>query len=132
MRTPDLVCLFLLDENRAFDYNLNPVPMHYVVLENPEITYGGQWQPTDSHSDPLAIIIPFRNRHKHLSVLLRNLIVFLQVQRKAFHFYVIEQVRVTLFGLLTIFIWSKFTNLLLSFNENKILKSFHFSSEVLL
>lgn len=46
------------------------------------------------HSPPLqvAILVPFRNRHEHLPVLLRHLIPMLQRQRLRFAFYVVEQV----------------------------------------
>lgn len=40
----------------------------------------------------VAILVPFRNRHEHLPVLLRHLIPMLQRQRLRFAFYVVEQV----------------------------------------
>lgn len=40
----------------------------------------------------MAILVPFRNRHEHLPVLLRHLIPMLQRQRLRFAFYVVEQV----------------------------------------
>lgn len=41
----------------------------------------------------VAILIPFRNRHEHLPILLRHLVPVLQSQRLQFAFYLIEQVR---------------------------------------
>lgn len=41
----------------------------------------------------MAILVPFRNRHEHLPILLRHLVPVLQKQRLQFAFYVIEQVR---------------------------------------
>lgn len=40
----------------------------------------------------VAILIPFRNRHEHLPILLRHLVPVLQKQRLQFAFYLIEQV----------------------------------------
>lgn len=40
----------------------------------------------------VAILVPFRNRHEHLPILLRHLVPVLQKQRVQFAFYVIEQV----------------------------------------
>lgn len=45
-----------------------------------------------------AIIIPFRNRHHHLPILLNNLVPYLLRQRRDFTFYVVEQVITTLPG----------------------------------
>ena len=57
------------------------------------IELGGHWSPCDCiPSARLAIIIPFRERYPHLSILLNNLIPFLQYQRKDFRFFVVEQV----------------------------------------
>lgn len=44
-------------------------------------------------STQVAILIPFRNRHEHLPILLRHLVPVLQKQRLQFAFYLIEQVR---------------------------------------
>lgn len=40
----------------------------------------------------MAILVPFRNRHEHLPILLRHLVPVLQNQRLQFAFYLIEQV----------------------------------------
>lgn len=40
----------------------------------------------------MAILVPFRNRHEHLPILLRHLVPVLQKQRLQFAFYLIEQV----------------------------------------
>lgn len=40
----------------------------------------------------VAILVPFRNRHEHLPILLRHLVPVLQNQRLQFAFYLIEQV----------------------------------------
>lgn len=40
----------------------------------------------------MAILVPFRNRHEHLPILLRHLVPVLQDQRLQFAFYLIEQV----------------------------------------
>lgn len=40
----------------------------------------------------MAILVPFRNRHEHLPILLRHLVPVLQKQRLQFAFYLIQQV----------------------------------------
>ena len=65
---------------------------------------GTRWQGGLCRYDPLqvAILVPFRNRHEHLPVLLRHLIPMLQRQRLQFAFYVVEQVSGSFFSLLSL------------------------------
>uniref|UniRef100_A0A4W5R6A9 Beta-1,4-galactosyltransferase n=1 Tax=Hucho hucho TaxID=62062 RepID=A0A4W5R6A9_9TELE len=59
----------------------------------PSMTLGGYWKPRDCVPRwKVAILVPFRNRHEHLPILLRHLIPALQRQRLQFAFYVVEQV----------------------------------------
>lgn len=51
------------------------------------VTVSSRFVPTQ-----VAILIPFRNRHEHLPILLRHLVPVLQKQRLQFAFYLIEQV----------------------------------------
>ena len=50
----------------------------------------------------MAILVPFRNRHELVPVLLRQLIPMLQRQRLRFAFYVVEQVSGPFFSLLSL------------------------------
>jgi len=53
---------------------------------------GGQWSPNDCNSKAkVAIIIPFRNREKHLMVLLRHLHPVLQRQGLDYRIFVVNQ-----------------------------------------
>nr|XP_054771786.1 beta-1,4-galactosyltransferase 5-like [Lytechinus pictus] len=53
---------------------------------------GGHWVPLDCEPRwKVAIVIPFRNRHKHLSILIRNLIPLLKLQNLEFRIFVSEQ-----------------------------------------
>ncbi|XP_071204997.1 beta-1,4-galactosyltransferase 5 [Salvelinus alpinus] len=59
----------------------------------PSMTLRGYWKPRDCVPRwKVAILVPFRNRHEHLPILLRHLIPALQRQRLQFAFYVVEQV----------------------------------------
>nr|XP_046220958.1 beta-1,4-galactosyltransferase 5 [Oncorhynchus gorbuscha] len=59
----------------------------------PSMTLGGYWKPRDCVPRwKVAILVPFRNRHEHLPILLKHLIPALQRQRLQFAFYVVEQV----------------------------------------
>ena len=68
------------------------------------VVEGTRWLGGLCHCDPLqvAILVPFRNRHEHLPVLLRHLIPMLQRQRLQFAFYVVEQVSGPFFSLLSL------------------------------
>ena len=56
---------------------------------------GGRWTPTKCvPRDRVAIIIPFRDRHKHLVLLLYYLIPMLQRQLLDFRIFVTEQVSI--------------------------------------
>ncbi|XP_072096287.1 beta-1,4-galactosyltransferase 5-like isoform X1 [Mobula birostris] len=60
--------------------------------KDPYMQIGGHWKPRDCIPRwKVAILIPFRNRHEHLPILLKHLIPLLQHQRLEFAFYVIEQ-----------------------------------------
>ncbi|KAG9332613.1 hypothetical protein JZ751_014711, partial [Albula glossodonta] len=59
---------------------------------DPSLGTGGHWKPKDCIPRwKVAILVPFRNRHEHLPILLRHLVPILQRQRIQFGFYVIEQ-----------------------------------------
>ncbi|CAB1336079.1 unnamed protein product [Coregonus sp. 'balchen'] len=89
-------------------YNINgtegrlEVNMSEIALEDvekvllnaePSMTLGGYWKPRDCVPRwKVAILVPFRNRHEHLPILLRHLVPALQKQRLQFAFYVVEQV----------------------------------------
>ncbi|XP_068118016.1 beta-1,4-galactosyltransferase 5-like [Hyperolius riggenbachi] len=76
------------------EVNMSEVQMENLphLLAVDSIRLGGHWKPRDCIPRwKVAILIPFRNRHEHLPVLLRHLIPFLQRQRLQFAFYVIEQ-----------------------------------------
>nr|XP_025709190.1 beta-1,4-galactosyltransferase 5 isoform X1 [Callorhinus ursinus] len=78
------------------DINMSEIAMddiHEIFSKDPAIKLGGHWKPSDCVPRwKVAILIPFRNRHEHLPVLLRHLIPMLQRQRLRFAFYVVEQV----------------------------------------
>ncbi|XP_062060326.1 beta-1,4-galactosyltransferase 5 [Lepus europaeus] len=77
------------------DINMSEIGMddiHEIFSRDPAIKLGGHWKPSDCMPRwKVAILIPFRNRHEHLPVLLRHLIPMLQRQRLQFAFYVVEQ-----------------------------------------
>lgn len=63
-----------------------------VIQENPNVTQGGRYKPPDCISKKkTAIIIPHRNREKHLKYLLYNLHPFLQRQQLNYGIYIIHQ-----------------------------------------
>ncbi|XP_010833423.1 PREDICTED: beta-1,4-galactosyltransferase 5 [Bison bison bison] len=78
------------------DINMSEIGMdaiHELFSKDPTIKLGGHWKPSDCVPRwKVAILVPFRNRHEHLPVLLRHLIPMLQRQRLRFAFYVVEQV----------------------------------------
>ena len=70
------------------------------------MTAGGSWKPCDCGSQSkVAILIPFRDRSSHLSVLLNNLIPFLQYQKRDFTIFVIEQVQLRIHTAVTCDLW---------------------------
>ncbi|XP_039590961.1 beta-1,4-galactosyltransferase 5 [Polypterus senegalus] len=77
------------------DVNMSEITLQEVqqsLLMNSDIMVGGHWKPVDCTPRwKVAILVPFRNRHEHLPILLRHLIPILQRQRLHFAFYVIEQ-----------------------------------------
>ncbi|KAJ8265348.1 hypothetical protein COCON_G00144470 [Conger conger] len=78
------------------DVNMSEIALEEVersLLEGDHsLASGGHWKPHDCVARwKVAILVPFRNRHEHLPILLRHLIPALQRQRIQFGFYVIEQ-----------------------------------------
>ncbi|XP_023652517.2 beta-1,4-galactosyltransferase 5-like isoform X2 [Paramormyrops kingsleyae] len=76
--------------------NMSEVTMEEVekalLHEDPGLAPGGRWRPLDCLPRwKVAILIPFRNRHEHLPILLRHLVPMLQRQHLQFAIYVIEQ-----------------------------------------
>nr|XP_023671553.1 beta-1,4-galactosyltransferase 6-like isoform X2 [Paramormyrops kingsleyae] len=77
------------------DVNMTEMPMEDIYLQFSKYTdvrNAGHWKPGDCKPRwKVAILIPFRNRHEHLPILLRHLIPMLQRQHLQFGFYIIEQ-----------------------------------------
>lgn len=60
---------------------------------------GGHWVPLDCEPKwKVAIVIPFRNRHNHLSILIRNLVPLLKLQMLEFRIFVSEQDNTMIFN----------------------------------
>jgi hypothetical protein len=58
-----------------------------------ELEPGGHYKPPDCRSHhKVAIVIPYRNREKHLRIFLNNMHPFLQKQQLEYGIYVVEQV----------------------------------------
>lgn len=67
--------------------------MEEVQTENPQV-YRGRYQPEECKAlQKVAILIPHRNREKHLMYLLEHLHPFLQRQQLEYGIYIIHQVR---------------------------------------
>ncbi|KAG8002609.1 Beta-1 [Nibea albiflora] len=77
------------------EVNMSEISLEEVersLLEEESIAPGGYWKPKDCLPRwKVAILVPFRNRHEHLPILLRHLVPVLQKQRLHFAFYFIEQ-----------------------------------------
>lgn len=71
------------------------VPSNESLLKaNPDVTSGGEWRPQACVARyHVAVIIAYRNRPKHLPVLLKYLHPMLQHQHIHYRIFVIEQVR---------------------------------------
>uniref|UniRef100_A0A7N6FI27 Beta-1,4-galactosyltransferase n=1 Tax=Anabas testudineus TaxID=64144 RepID=A0A7N6FI27_ANATE len=95
---PSQVCPERLPSMKGrLEVNMTEVSLEEVersLLEGElSIAPGGHWKPKDCLPRwKVAILVPFRNRHEHLPILLRHLVPVLQKQRLQFAFYVIEQV----------------------------------------
>lgn len=63
-----------------------------ILAQNPELAEGGAWRPKDCIArHKVAIIIPYRDRKEHLTVLLSHLHPMLQRQQLDYRIYVVEQ-----------------------------------------
>ncbi|XP_041711662.1 beta-1,4-galactosyltransferase 5-like isoform X1 [Coregonus clupeaformis] len=95
---PSQICPERLPSMKGrLEVNMSEIALEDVekVLLNaePSMTLGGYWKPRDCVPRwKVAILVPFRNRHEHLPILLRHLVPALQKQRLQFAFYVVEQV----------------------------------------
>ena len=59
-----------------------------------DVLLGGEWRPPNCEANThLAVVIPCRDRDRHLRIMLRHLIPILQRQLAHFRIFVVEQVR---------------------------------------
>eukprot|EP00795_Rhopilema_esculentum_P008746 gene8746-14769_t len=73
------------------DVNLDEFANKETFFRN--VKAGGHWNPIQcSAKSKVAVIIPFRNRDKHLAILLRYLHPILQKQKLEYRIFVIEQI----------------------------------------
>lgn len=63
-----------------------------VQISNPHVQFGGKWKPTScSAQQKVAIIIPYRDRWQHLSLLLKYLHTIMMNQQLDYQVIVVEQ-----------------------------------------
>ncbi|XP_065063165.1 beta-1,4-galactosyltransferase 1-like [Rhopilema esculentum] len=75
--------------------DLSDVDLNELAKKNGflEVKFGGHWKPSECKPRrKVAIIIPFRNREKHLAILLRYLHPILQKQKLEYRIFVVEQI----------------------------------------
>lgn len=66
--------------------------MSQLILWHPDLAPGGEWRPLDCVARyRLAVIIPYRDRLAHLTVLLAHLLPILKRQQLHFRIFVVEQ-----------------------------------------
>ncbi|XP_075925750.1 beta-1,4-galactosyltransferase 6-like isoform X2 [Petromyzon marinus] len=92
----------LNDTEGEMEVNMSEVSMGEVsrqLARDMHIEPGGFWRPSDCQPRwKVAILIPFRNRHEHLPILLRHLLPILYRQRLEFGIFVVEQAGSRLFN----------------------------------
>ncbi|XP_063537562.1 beta-1,4-N-acetylgalactosaminyltransferase bre-4-like [Cydia strobilella] len=80
--------------------NLGPISVNrsYIDLEEldehafPEVKWGGQFSPYDCTAEhKVAIIVPFRDRQKHLALFIKYMHSFLMKQQIEYRLFIIEQ-----------------------------------------
>ncbi|CAG5120789.1 unnamed protein product, partial [Candidula unifasciata] len=80
------------------------IALKELTKTHPHVEKGGKVRPKHCKaSEKVAIIIPFRNRHSHLYILLNNLIPLLQRQLIDARIFVVEQAMPTLFNRASLF-----------------------------
>ncbi|XP_078462597.1 beta-1,4-galactosyltransferase 5-like [Lampetra fluviatilis] len=100
---PDHICPERLPSMKGeMEVNMSEVSMGEVsrqLARDMHIEPGGFWRPSDCQPRwKVAILIPFRNRHEHLPILLRHLLPILHRQRLEFGIFVVEQAGSRLFN----------------------------------
>ncbi len=64
-----------------------------IIHNNPEVQAGGNWRPEHCMArHKVAVIIPYRDREEHLTILLYYLHPMLQKQQLDYTVFVVEQV----------------------------------------
>ena len=64
-----------------------------VIEHNPEVVPGGRWRPSGCVArHKVAVVIPYRDRERHLAILLSHIHPILQRQQLDYRVYVVEQV----------------------------------------
>ncbi|XP_076809920.1 beta-1,4-galactosyltransferase 6-like isoform X1 [Clavelina lepadiformis] len=79
--------------NGKMSVNVDEINLDKLNLQfSGKVKYGGNWSPEDCIPKwNVGFLIPFRNRHYHLPILLRHLIPMLMIQHIKFTIYVINQ-----------------------------------------
>ncbi len=94
-----------------------------IVAANPELSAGGMWRPKHCMArHKVAVIIPYRDREEHLSLLLYHLHPMLRKQQLDYTVIVVEQVRTALFQSICIDEFN-FQKLLSSWNKKELIPS---------
>ncbi|XP_050716647.1 beta-1,4-galactosyltransferase 4-like [Eriocheir sinensis] len=79
--------------------DLYPPTLEVQETLHPELRPGGHYTPTDCTSyHQVAIIIPYRDREEHLTILMNHLHPILQRQQIDYSFFVVEQAGVGMFN----------------------------------
>ena len=75
---------------KPVDVKIHPMP--WIATHHPHVQVGGTWRPDCQPRQKVAILVPYRDRHEDLLLLLNNIHPFMQAQLLEYTVYLVEQV----------------------------------------
>ena len=75
---------------KPVDVKTHPLP--WISEHHPQVQAGGTWRPDCKPKQKVAVLVPYRDRHEDLLLLLNNIHPFMQAQLLEYTVYLVEQV----------------------------------------